>query len=129
MVGSRTSYGSSSSSRHKHCGCGESLLLFTSSSAKNPGRKFLRCPNWNKNNTCKFFAWLDEENAVTQPSNHPCSQCSEMAIEAFKSKIATLQATVDNQRRITNLSLTFNALTLLLIAIILPFLVKEGGQI
>ncbi|KAJ1421162.1 Zinc finger, GRF-type [Sesbania bispinosa] len=50
---------SSSTARRMLCSCGEEVTLLKSKSAKNPGRMFWRCPNWNKQMTCNFFRWAD----------------------------------------------------------------------
>ncbi|RYR28176.1 hypothetical protein Ahy_B01g052294 [Arachis hypogaea] len=41
------------------CFCGLGVTLLQSGTAMNPGRWFVRCPNW-KNSDCNFFAWVDE---------------------------------------------------------------------
>ncbi|KAJ1404155.1 Zinc finger, GRF-type [Sesbania bispinosa] len=48
-------------SRHSSCDCCEELILMTSKMVTNPGKKFWRCPNWNKNMSCEFFRWAEEE--------------------------------------------------------------------
>ncbi|KAJ1418410.1 Zinc finger, GRF-type [Sesbania bispinosa] len=46
-MGSRQkSFSSHSVSGRRLCRCGDEIVTLTSGSAKNPGRKFLRCPNW-----------------------------------------------------------------------------------
>ncbi|KAJ1429815.1 Zinc finger, GRF-type [Sesbania bispinosa] len=59
MSGSKTMDSSSSSSRV--CRCGQDVLVLTSNSLKNPGRRFFRCPNWKTTHSCRFFQWVDEE--------------------------------------------------------------------
>ncbi|RYQ91606.1 hypothetical protein Ahy_B09g097564 [Arachis hypogaea] len=41
------------------CLCGLGVTLLQSGTAMNPGRWFVRCPNW-KSSDCNFFAWVDE---------------------------------------------------------------------
>ncbi|RYR25914.1 hypothetical protein Ahy_B02g059948 [Arachis hypogaea] len=41
------------------CFCGLGVTLLQSRTAMNPGRWFVRCPNW-KNSDCNFIAWVDE---------------------------------------------------------------------
>ncbi|RYQ86379.1 uncharacterized protein LOC107621272 [Arachis ipaensis] len=41
------------------CFCGLGVTLLQSGTAMNPGRWFVRCPNW-KNSDCNFFVWVDE---------------------------------------------------------------------
>ncbi|KAL7603408.1 uncharacterized protein At4g04775 [Lactuca sativa] len=61
------SYGSSSSfstSSYKNvlCKCGEHPKIWTSTTKKNPGRHFIRCPNsLDSSKDCKFFVWVDED--------------------------------------------------------------------
>ncbi|KAJ1375566.1 Zinc finger, GRF-type [Sesbania bispinosa] len=45
MSASKTS-SSSFPSRRTLCDCGEDLVLMTSKTVRNPGKKFWRCPNW-----------------------------------------------------------------------------------
>ncbi|KAJ1419972.1 hypothetical protein SESBI_14719 [Sesbania bispinosa] len=40
---------SSSISRGQICACGDEVALLKSTTTKNPGRMFLRCPNWGVN--------------------------------------------------------------------------------
>ncbi|KAG6490742.1 DNA-binding protein HEXBP-like [Zingiber officinale] len=50
----------------KACPCGSgTCLIRTSNTAKNPGRKFYKCPLHPDNGGCSFFEWCD------QPSPHP----------------------------------------------------------
>ncbi|KAJ1419511.1 Zinc finger, GRF-type [Sesbania bispinosa] len=61
-MGSRQkSYSSYSVSGRRLCGCGDEIVTLTYGSAKNPGRKFFRCPNWKNPSSCNFFQWIDEE--------------------------------------------------------------------
>ncbi|KAG7559508.1 Zinc finger CCHC-type superfamily [Arabidopsis thaliana x Arabidopsis arenosa] len=44
----------------KSCPCGVGLcLVLTSTTQKNPGRKFYKCPNREENGGCGFFQWCD----------------------------------------------------------------------
>ncbi|KAJ1384465.1 Zinc finger, GRF-type [Sesbania bispinosa] len=52
---------SSFQSPHTLCDCGDDLILMTSKTVSNPGKKFWRCPNWKNNMSCDFFQWVDEE--------------------------------------------------------------------
>ncbi|KAI8566008.1 hypothetical protein RHMOL_Rhmol02G0005800 [Rhododendron molle] len=42
-----------------YCRCGEKAPLRTSKTNANPGRRFLGCVNYEENNACKFFIWVD----------------------------------------------------------------------
>ena len=53
---------SSSSSVHRPitCKCGEDVVLLTSHSKSNPGRKFWRCPHWKVSvHAFFFFSFFD----------------------------------------------------------------------
>ncbi|KAJ1422248.1 Zinc finger, GRF-type [Sesbania bispinosa] len=65
------SCGSSSQSRSRTCNCGDELLLLTSKTASNPGRVFWRCPNWERNSSCNFFRWADEEVLQEEGTSEP----------------------------------------------------------
>ncbi|XP_020961029.1 uncharacterized protein LOC110263658 [Arachis ipaensis] len=41
--------------RRVRCFCGDTLILRSSSTSKNPNRRFISCPN----RRCKFFEWVD----------------------------------------------------------------------
>ncbi|KAG8390958.1 hypothetical protein BUALT_Bualt01G0137600 [Buddleja alternifolia] len=43
------------------CGCKKQLQIRTSWTKKNPGRKLVGCPNYNKPNACKAFDWIEPE--------------------------------------------------------------------
>nr|KAJ0198113.1 hypothetical protein LSAT_V11C700369140 [Lactuca sativa] len=61
------SYGSSSSSstssyKNVLCKFGEQPMIWTSTTKKNLGRHFIRCPNsMDSSKDCKLFVWLDED--------------------------------------------------------------------
>ncbi|XP_072090658.1 uncharacterized protein [Arachis hypogaea] len=46
--------------RRSCCFCGDSLILKSSNTPKNPNRRFMSCPS----RRCKFFEWVDEEKKV-----------------------------------------------------------------
>ncbi|KAJ1422913.1 Zinc finger, GRF-type [Sesbania bispinosa] len=84
MTHNKASLSSSSNSGSKTCACGDTLLLLTSSSSKNPGRKFFRCPNWKKENSCDYFQWLDDQLHIGLPSTTHCSHCSDRMMQTWK---------------------------------------------
>ncbi|XP_052625947.1 uncharacterized protein At4g04775-like [Lactuca sativa] len=44
------------------CKCNEEAPMFTSWTAKNPGRRFYGCPNYkDESMNCKYFMWIDDE--------------------------------------------------------------------
>ncbi|KAJ1398177.1 Zinc finger, GRF-type [Sesbania bispinosa] len=78
---------SSSSSRRRICHCGLDALVLTSNSMKNPGRRFLWCPNLKNTQTCRFFQWVDElslEDEVInpKPTLNQCARCDDVALAA-----------------------------------------------
>uniref|UniRef100_A0A1D1Y402 Cellular nucleic acid-binding protein n=1 Tax=Anthurium amnicola TaxID=1678845 RepID=A0A1D1Y402_9ARAE len=56
------------------CGLGDCPVL-TSNTARNPGRKFYRCPVKEENGGCKFFEWCDNP-ASGFPASRSFSNCS-----------------------------------------------------
>ncbi|KAJ1391366.1 Zinc finger, GRF-type [Sesbania bispinosa] len=56
MAGSKSS--SSFCSRRNVCHCGEDAMLMTSKTGSNLGKKFWRCPNWNRKSCCWFLFGL-----------------------------------------------------------------------
>ncbi|KAJ1379354.1 Zinc finger, GRF-type [Sesbania bispinosa] len=61
---------SSFPSRRTLYDCGEDLVLMTSKTVRNPGKKFWRFPNWKKTFSCDFFQWADEELLDEGTFNH-----------------------------------------------------------
>ncbi|KAG5540676.1 hypothetical protein RHGRI_020789 [Rhododendron griersonianum] len=45
----------------ERCECGRRVVMRTSLTVKNPGRRFLGCINYKKENDCNFFVWVDPE--------------------------------------------------------------------
>ncbi|KAH7863188.1 hypothetical protein Vadar_014555 [Vaccinium darrowii] len=43
------------------CFCRQRPVLRTSLTVANPGRRFLGCKNYKKNNACDYFMWVDKE--------------------------------------------------------------------
>ncbi|KAJ9544004.1 hypothetical protein OSB04_023711 [Centaurea solstitialis] len=41
------------------CLCGDPLVLKTSWTHRNPGRRFFSCPNYGTSHECKKFKWMD----------------------------------------------------------------------
>ncbi|KAJ1404147.1 Zinc finger, GRF-type [Sesbania bispinosa] len=61
-MGSRgKSFSSHSVSSKRYCKCGDEIVILTSGSVRNPGRKFFRCPNWKTPHTCNLSQWVDED--------------------------------------------------------------------
>ncbi|KAG0466152.1 hypothetical protein HPP92_017732 [Vanilla planifolia] len=53
----------------KPCPCGSgNCLILTSNTAKNPGRRFYRCPLKVENGGCNFFQWCDIPSSDISPS-------------------------------------------------------------
>ncbi|KAG5541348.1 hypothetical protein RHGRI_021249 [Rhododendron griersonianum] len=45
----------------ERCNCGRKAVMRPSLTVKNPGRRFLGCVNYKKDNGCNFFVWVDPE--------------------------------------------------------------------
>ncbi|KAI8524730.1 hypothetical protein RHMOL_Rhmol13G0171500 [Rhododendron molle] len=45
----------------ERCRCGRRVVMQTSLTVKNPGRRFLGCINYKKENGCNFFVWIDPQ--------------------------------------------------------------------
>ncbi|KAJ1399763.1 Zinc finger, GRF-type [Sesbania bispinosa] len=87
---------SSSTVRRIYCGCGQEVILFRSNSAKNPGRLFWRCPNWDTLNTCGFFRWDDDEE---QRGRLEDMDFIVQEVDQLKRKIGKLQLKLCAERR------------------------------
>ncbi|KAJ1437559.1 Zinc finger, GRF-type [Sesbania bispinosa] len=83
---------SSSALSRKRCGCGDEVVLFTiGSRAKNPGKKFRRCPTCkDMNKSCGLFEWVEEEETQHDFGGRGCCHSHEMLIEILKLKNASL---------------------------------------
>ncbi|KAJ1384142.1 Zinc finger, GRF-type [Sesbania bispinosa] len=106
---------SSSALSRKRCGCGDEVVLFTAGSrAKNPGKKFCRCPNWK---SCGLLEWVEEEENQRDFAGRGCCHSHEMLIETLKLKNASLQRKLENERNYGRLTknLLFMCFTLLAI--------------
>ncbi|KAJ1381710.1 Zinc finger, GRF-type [Sesbania bispinosa] len=79
---------SSSPFSRKRCGCGDEVIVSTAGSqAKNPGKKFHRCPNWR---SCGLFEWVEEEDNLLEFGGRGCCHSHEMLIKTLKLKNAKL---------------------------------------
>ncbi|KAJ1421592.1 Zinc finger, GRF-type [Sesbania bispinosa] len=108
MCGSKTMDSSSSSLRV--CRCGQDVLVLTSNSLKNPGRRFFRCPNWKTTDSCRFFQWVDEEiysnESLNQiPPPNQCDRCADV-VEASNLKVKDMQKKLAYETKKMNLFLT-----------------------
>ncbi|XP_072956627.1 uncharacterized protein [Typha angustifolia] len=64
LVGFSSKGGEEKEMPEKSCPCGSgTCLVLTSNTAKNPGRKFYRCPLRVENGGCNFFEWCDNPSA------------------------------------------------------------------
>ncbi|KAJ1412754.1 Zinc finger, GRF-type [Sesbania bispinosa] len=93
MASRQKSYSSHSVSGRRLCGCRDEIVTLTSRSAKNPGRKFFRCPNWMNQGSCNFFQWLDEEFRGGEGEGTTGGQCncSQIPIERLTTKIGKMK--------------------------------------
>ncbi|KAJ1402365.1 Zinc finger, GRF-type [Sesbania bispinosa] len=96
MVGSKAS--SSFCSRRNVCRCGEDVLLMTSNTESNPGKKFWRCRNWKRKSCCGYFAWADEE-TVEGGRNEDSVEGFTVEIMELKMKLAKVQRKLSNERK------------------------------
>ncbi|KAJ1377975.1 Zinc finger, GRF-type [Sesbania bispinosa] len=88
---------SSTISRPVLCACGEEVALLRSNSAKNLGRLFWRCRNWDKVYTCNYFSWADDENCE-QSGRLVDFTASHKEIEDLKKKVLKLQIKLSVER-------------------------------
>ncbi|AES63294.1 putative transcription factor GRF family [Medicago truncatula] len=49
------------------CHCGLPIVIYIANTRQNKGRRFLKCCNWMKNNTCDLLIWDDLLAAGTRP--------------------------------------------------------------
>ncbi|XP_057718336.1 uncharacterized protein LOC130932897 [Arachis stenosperma] len=54
--------------RRTTCYCGERLVLATSSTTENPGRRFWGCVNFGVGEECGYFVWAEPEEDPSQVS-------------------------------------------------------------
>ncbi|KAG5562741.1 hypothetical protein RHGRI_005464 [Rhododendron griersonianum] len=45
----------------ERCRCGRRVVMQTSLTVKNPGRRFLGCTKYKEKNGCNFFVWINPE--------------------------------------------------------------------
>ncbi|KAJ1387956.1 Zinc finger, GRF-type [Sesbania bispinosa] len=95
MAGSKSS--SSFCSRRNVCHCGEDVVLMTSKTVSNPGKKFWRCLNWNRKSCCGYFDWADEE-TVEGGRNEEDVEGYKVEIMELKMKLAKVQRKLSNER-------------------------------
>ncbi|KAJ1399982.1 Zinc finger, GRF-type [Sesbania bispinosa] len=88
---------SSSISRRQICACGDEVTLLKSTTTKNPGRMFLRCPNWGKQMTCNYFRWIDDE-IMDNKGRIDELQCYVQESEDLKKKLAKLKRKLSGER-------------------------------
>ncbi|KAJ1440783.1 Zinc finger, GRF-type [Sesbania bispinosa] len=122
MASRAKSFSSQSVSGRRYCKCGDEILILTSGSARNPGRKFFRCPNWKKEGSCNFFQWVDEDfeggEGVSTGGGH-CN-CSKILVETLTIKIGRMKRKLmEERRKVKILKALIAALLVLLSAILL----------
>ncbi|KAJ1393610.1 Zinc finger, GRF-type [Sesbania bispinosa] len=129
MAGSKIDT-SSSSSRRRMCECGLAPLVLTSNSLKNPGRRFLRCPNW-KNTQNRFFQWVDDFCSDDEVNNmkaipNRCARCDDVAY-ALKLNVREMQKILAYKTKKMNLVLS-TLLVLSWIVMCAGFLMGRCGK-
>ncbi|KAJ1386417.1 Zinc finger, GRF-type [Sesbania bispinosa] len=98
MAGSSRSLSASS----KRCGCGDEVVIYTAGRrAKNPGKRFRRCPNWKDvNRSCGLFEWVDDDYSFTDLSGGGVSSdAAELLVETYKMKNSKLQIKLEIERK------------------------------
>ncbi|KAJ1411856.1 Zinc finger, GRF-type [Sesbania bispinosa] len=105
MAGNSKSSSASGFSR-KRCGCGDEVVVFTAGSkAKNPGKRFRRCPNWKDvNRSCGLFEWVEEDDKLGDLLGGGCCNSSEMLIETLKLKNSKLHMKLEKERTSSRLT-------------------------
>ncbi|KAJ1378655.1 Zinc finger, GRF-type [Sesbania bispinosa] len=101
MSGSSRSSSASAFSR-KRCGCGDEVVVFTAGSrAKNPGKRFRRCPNWKDvNRSCGLFEWVEDDSRFVDLScGGGCCHAFELLIKSYKEKVLKLQMKLETERK------------------------------
>ncbi|KAJ1378219.1 Zinc finger, GRF-type [Sesbania bispinosa] len=92
----------SSSASSKRCGCGDEVVIYTAGRrAKNPGKRFRRCPNWKDvNRSCGLFEWVDDDYSFTDLSGGGVSSdAAELLVETYKMKNSKLQIKLEIERK------------------------------
>ncbi|KAH7859841.1 hypothetical protein Vadar_006103 [Vaccinium darrowii] len=69
------------------CRCRRRVVIRRSLTVKNPGRRFLGCVNFKKENGCNFFEWVDEE---TCPSGLEYAKIMQAKKEALEREVEDL---------------------------------------
>ncbi|KAG5515701.1 hypothetical protein RHGRI_036675 [Rhododendron griersonianum] len=79
----------------ERCRCGRRVVMQTSLTVKNPGRRFLGCRNYKKENGCNFFVWIDPETCPRALEYAKIMQAKkeelEKQVEEFKMVIERLE--------------------------------------
>ncbi|KAK7283654.1 hypothetical protein RIF29_13328 [Crotalaria pallida] len=102
---------SSNSSRRRVCRCGNTPIVMTSRTPKNPGRRFWRCPNWEENPHGHYFEWTDCEvdgESSVQPSMQPpnnIGDSNELDDGYWKEKCLKLRKKLADERERTKMLL------------------------
>ncbi|KAI8552016.1 hypothetical protein RHMOL_Rhmol06G0232400 [Rhododendron molle] len=77
------------------CGCGRRVVMRTSLTTKNPGRRFLGCINYKQRNGCNFFVWIDPKTCSRGLEYAKIMQAKKEALEGeveeLKMKIESLE--------------------------------------
>ncbi|RYQ92494.1 hypothetical protein Ahy_B09g098727 isoform A [Arachis hypogaea] len=94
------SYRNSSQGRRRRttCYCGERLVLVTSSTAENPGRRFWGCVNYGIGEECGYFVWAESE--------------KEQEVARLKRKITGLKGKVTTLERMLTMAVAVALFTL-----------------
>ncbi|KAJ1376579.1 Zinc finger, GRF-type [Sesbania bispinosa] len=95
------SFSSHSVSGRRLCLCGDEIVTLISGTGKNPGRKFLRCPNWKNPSSCNFFQWIDEDFRGGEGECRGGGKCNccEIVIERMTKKICKMKRKMEEERK------------------------------
>ncbi|KAG5522558.1 hypothetical protein RHGRI_034645 [Rhododendron griersonianum] len=78
------------------CGCGRRVVMRTSLTTKNLGRRFLGCINYKQKNGCNFFVWIDPE---TCPRGVEYAKIMQAKKEALEGEVEELKMMIESLER------------------------------
>ncbi|KAJ1426172.1 Zinc finger, GRF-type [Sesbania bispinosa] len=119
---------SSAISRRQICAWGDEVALLKSSTKKNPGRMFLRCPNWGKQMTCNYFRWADDE-IMDNKGRIDELQCYVEEIEDLKKKLAKLKRKLSGERFKVKASVCLMTISMVITIIVCMWAVMNSGGV
>ncbi|KAM7497181.1 hypothetical protein LguiA_021595 [Lonicera macranthoides] len=88
---------SSSVNSRSSCHCGYPVVMKTSKTSKNPGRRFIGCRNWRSETSCGFFDWIDTNS--TQSNLEISNEYLKKEIEDLKKVNGDLKKVNDDLKK------------------------------